>query len=92
MNKYIYKVRFVTLNVYTTKTKIMHKHALFFGKIQRFQQQKKQIANKKYEWFMSILTKTLFFNFGSLTSGTHPPHFFYVGRLLKNKKNKKKNK
>ena len=59
MNRYIYKVRLVTLNFYiaTTRTKIMHKHEF---KQQQFQQQKKLIANKiifeKYECFMSILT------------------------------------
>ena len=52
MNKYIYKVRFVTLY-----NKNMHKHELIFGK-QRFQQQ-------KYECFMSILKDMPFFNFGS---------------------------
>ena len=43
MNKYIYKVRFVTLNFFiaTTRTKIMHKHELIFGKQQQFQQKKK---------------------------------------------------
>ena len=35
MNKYIYKVRFVTLKfLYTTRTNIMHKHELIFGKQQ----------------------------------------------------------
>ena len=44
MNKYIYKVRFVTLY---NKKKIMHKHELIFGKQQQFQQHKKKlIANK----------------------------------------------
>ena len=65
MNKYIYKVRFVTLNFF--EQKVMHKHELIFGKQQQFQQQKKLTANKlfgKYECFMFILTKISFFNFG----------------------------
>ena len=35
MNKYIYKVRFVTLNFFiaTTRTKIKHKHELQFWQI-----------------------------------------------------------
>ena len=42
MNKYIYKVRFVTLKfLYITRTKIMHKHKLIFGKQQIVQQQEK---------------------------------------------------
>ena len=41
MNKYIHKVRFVTKILYTTRTKIMHKHELIFGKQLQFQQQKK---------------------------------------------------
>ena len=32
MNKYIYKVRFVTLILNIAITKIMHKHELIFGK------------------------------------------------------------
>ena len=48
MNKYIYKDRFLTLNFFIaiTRTKIMHKHELIFGKQQQFQQQKKLIVNK----------------------------------------------
>ena len=45
MNKYIYKVRFLTLNVFIATTKIMHKHELIFGQQQQLQQ-KKLIANK----------------------------------------------
>ena len=47
MNKYVYKVRFVTLY-----NKNMHKHELIFGK---------QIGNEKYECFMSILKVMPFF-------------------------------
>ena len=33
MNKYIYKVGFVTLKfLYITRTKVIHKHELIFGK------------------------------------------------------------
>ena len=71
MNKYIYKVKFVTLNFFivTTRTKIMQKQELIFGKQQQFPQQKNLIANKqfeKYDCFMSQLTKISFLNFGSL--------------------------
>ena len=41
MNKYIYKVRFVTLNFFIQQEqKIMHKHELIFGKQQSFNNRK----------------------------------------------------
>ena len=52
----------------------MHNHELIFGKQQQFQQQKKLIANKKYECFTSTLTKISIFELRIITSGTHPPH------------------
>ena len=94
MNKYIYKVRFVTLNfLYTTRTKIMHKHEVIFGNQQTVSTTEK-IDYKRIlslRCFMSILTKISVLNFRSLkemilqqtpssdtpTSGTHPPHFFF---------------
>ena len=65
MNKYVYKVRFVTLNFFIQQQKLYINNELIFGKQQQFQQQKKFIA-KKYECFMSILTKISFLNFRSL--------------------------
>ena len=68
MNKYTYKVRFVTLNFFiaTTRTKLLHNYELIFWQQQQFQQQKKLIANKYFECFMSILIKISFLNFGLL--------------------------
>ena len=55
MNKYIYKVRFVTLY-----NKNMHKHELILAN-NSFNNRKIE----KYECFMSILKDMPFFNFGS---------------------------
>ena len=54
MNKYIYKVRFVTLNFF-----IQQEKELILAN-NSFKNRKKLIANKsfeKYEYFMSILMK-----------------------------------
>ena len=58
MNKYIYKVKFVTLY-----NKNMHKHELIFGN--GFNNRKIDWKQEKYECFMSILKNMPFFNFGS---------------------------
>ena len=61
MNKYIYKVRFVTLYI----KNIMHKHELIFGKQQQFQQQKNSNSLRSMNASCSILKNMPFFNFGS---------------------------
>ena len=45
MNKYIYKKIVTLIKVYITRTKIMHKHDLYFGKHKQFNY---NFNNRKY--------------------------------------------